>query len=285
MVGAVLVGTLTSSMTQLRILHNEKAAKLSKLRKYLRDNAISYRLTLRVTRNAQHAIQEQENYIPEAHVELLELVSEPLRIELHFELYAKILKEHPFFEEMTLLCPHIMQKVCHTSTSIVTVATGDIIFNLGEIPPKPKMIFVATGSLSYNVPNPASLSSTRNGNAKTRRTVSRLTVKHEFLAHGEWIAEPVLWTHWMHRGILTATNDCRLCLIDASKFMDAVSAFDHDEFNPKVYAAGFVAAINSTTTSGLDDCTRGLETIALEKLQAYMEKMSEAKLKAGTGSR
>merc|ERR1712032_1246131 len=69
---------------------------MNRLRKYLLDNAISYILTMRVQRSAQHALLEQQNYIPEGHVELLELVSEPLRIELHFELYSRILKCHPF---------------------------------------------------------------------------------------------------------------------------------------------------------------------------------------------
>merc|ERR1712032_1566621 len=102
-------------MTQLNILANEKVTKMSMLRKYLQQNTITYRLTLRVQRNAQHALLEQQNYIPEAHVELLELVSEPLRIELHSELYGRILRNHPFFEEYIEACPHIMQKVCHVA--------------------------------------------------------------------------------------------------------------------------------------------------------------------------
>merc|ERR1711972_1283453 len=122
---------------------------MTMLRKYLVDNRVSNRLTLRVQRNAQHALLEQEHYIPEAHVEMLELVFEPLRIELHFELYARVLKNHPFFDEYIDACPHIMQKVCHSSPSMMGVSSGDIIFNVGEIPPKPKMIIVTSGTLTY----------------------------------------------------------------------------------------------------------------------------------------
>jgi len=276
MMGAVLVSSLTSSMTQLRILANEKSTKLTTLRRYLNDNGISNRLALRVQRNAHHAMLEQQRYIPEANVELLTLVSEPLRIELHFEMYAKVLANHPFFDEYTYSCPHIMQKVCHSATSMTQVSNGDIVFNVGEIPPKPKMILVVSGTLHYV---PMSVSGRAGGRvSRTSRKSRRSTTVVPALkggvdlAAGQWISEPVLWTHWMHRGILTATHDCRLCLLDAQRFGDTVCAFDLDEFNPKVYAAEFVKGLN-TCNEELSDIPLGLEMRALDKLEKVIERM------------
>merc|ERR1712217_338750 len=101
------------------------------------------------------------------------------------------------------------------------------------------------------------------------------------LSHGDWMGEPVLWTHWMHRGILSAGADSRLCLLDAYKFQATVSAFDHEEFNPKVYAAGYVESLNQSKEQ-LSDVTRGMETHAMEKLQSYIFQIGKARLKANT---
>merc|ERR1712232_929260 len=98
------------------------------------------------------------------------------------------------------------------------------------------------------------------------------------LEAGQWISEPVLWTHWMHRGILTATSDCRLCLLDAFKFQDTIGGFDHEDFNPKVYAAGFVEGLNNS--KDLTDIACGLEAQALASLVNYIEKLGQAKMNA-----
>lgn len=281
MVGTVLVSSLTSSMTHLNILANEKKTKMTMLRKYLLDNKITSRLTTRVQRNAQHALLEQQQYIPEAHVELLQLVSEPLRIELHFELYATVFQKHPFFAEYIDACPHIMHKVCHTAPSMVGVSAHDIIFNVSEIPPKPKMIFVTSGTLIY-IP----LAKAGGGGGRqsmSRKSLANLqSISTNGLPHGAieleagaWVAEPVLWTHWMHRGILTAKTDARLCLVDAQRFQDQVSAFDHDEFNPKVYATGYVDGLNKCDE--LSDLAQGIEASALAKLQNHMDRLAENK--------
>lgn len=269
MMGAVLVGSLTSSMTQLRMLANEKSTKLLLLRRYLNDNTISTRLALRVQRNAQHAMIEQQRYIPEVNVELLNMVSEPLRIELHFELYAKILMNHPFFEEYIYTCPHIMQKVCHSAATMTMVSIGDIIFNVGEIPPKPKMIVLVSGALHYRSLG-AHGSASRCRKSRRGATMADKTKLGTNLNPGQWVAEAVMWTHWMHRGVLTATTDCRLCLLDAQKFGETVGAFDHDGFNPKLYAAQYVKGLNSGEE--LSDLVSGLEQHALDKVKKIVFK-------------
>merc|ERR1712228_997402 len=122
------------------------------------------------------------------------------------------------------------------------------------------------------------------GNQKNqRRSVAapRMTIKGEDLTQGQWISEPVLWTHWMHRGILRAACDSRLCLLDAHKFQDVVGTFDHDDFNPMVYAAGFVDGLNNCKDL-LTDVARGMETRALDKLEHYMEKLEKAREQANT---
>lgn len=225
-VAAVFVSSITSSMTQLNIIGSQRSQQLSVLRRYLTQSKISSKLALRVQRNAQHAMNEQQRLMPESSVELLTLVSEPLRSELHFEMYSPIFSQHPFFSHYTMEAPQVMRKVCHYASAMSLVSSGDVIFSTGEIPAEPKMYVVCSGTLQY-----------------THDDGMISTVEK-----GRFLAEATLWTKWMHRGVLTATSDCRLCTLDATKFQVISGQFSQSYFNPKIYAAAFVDALNQQGT-------------------------------------
>merc|ERR1719203_272229 len=105
--GAVLVSTLTSLITQLVIDGSEQNRQLSLLCRYLEQNRISKRLALRLTRNAKHVMTERRKMIHEDVVQITQLVTEPLRMELHFEIYGPSLNNHPFFELYMIACPYV----------------------------------------------------------------------------------------------------------------------------------------------------------------------------------
>lgn len=222
---AAFVSGLTSEMTRLHILASQQARQLSVLNRYLKQCRISDHLSIRVQRNAQHALHEQQRLMPESEVELLHLVSEALREELHFEMYSPVLEVHSFFAVYTSECPQVIRKVCHIAMSTLLISTGDVVFNAGEIPQLPKMYIVCSGTLDY-IP--------LSGN-----------VIEVFSEH--WLSEAVLWTHWMHRGVLKATHDGRLCCLDALRFQEIVGCFDHSpqQIDPKNYARLYVEHLNS----------------------------------------
>lgn len=223
---AVFVSRLTSSMTRLHMLSNTQAQQLVALRRYLGQNGITSKLALRIQKNAQHAISEQQHQTPEDKVELLQLVSEPLLMELHFELFFPALQWHPFFGPYMEECPHVMRKVCHLAMQIAQVHPGDVVFNAGEIPLHPRMYILTSGTLLYTA------------------MVSADTVSVEPF---QWLSEGTLWTHWMHRGVLVAKQNCRLCILDATKFQNIAGRFEHPHsFNPRAYATHFVDELNST---------------------------------------
>jgi hypothetical protein len=231
---AAFISTLTSSMTQLNIIGSQHSQQLSQMRKYLYQNGISNRLALRVMRNAQHAIQEQTRMMPEEGVTLLKHVSEPLRLELHFEMYSPILTKHPWILRYTVECPQVMRKVCHFGTSFEIVSQGDILFNAGEIPAKPVMYIVVYGQCTYCT----------TGMQETE------------VKEGAWIAEATLWTpQWMHRGVLTASSDSRLCLLDSAIFREIAGQFHHIDFDPRPYAKAFVSKLNEMENGDVTDLT------------------------------
>lgn len=229
--GAVFLGILTSSMTQLYIIGSTQTTQLTVLRRYLTQNGISKSLSLRVQRNAQHSMAERQTAMPEAAVELINVVSEPLRVELHYEMYSKVVGIHPFFRRYMAECPHVMRKVCHGAVSMAPVSLGDVIFNVGEIPSVPKMFIISKGELVYMT------------------DAGRKTT----LGPGDWLSEMTLWVHWVHRGMLTATTDTMMHTIDAKEFQRIASSFEHLSFDPRSYAHDFLEMLNTTPQSEITD--------------------------------
>jgi hypothetical protein len=229
MMAAICISDLTSSMTRLHILSSHQSRQLAILRRYLQQNGISDKLSLRMQRNALHAISEQQRLMAEHHVELLTTVSEPLRVELHFEMYSPVLEVHPFFFDYIKECPQVMCRVCHQAMSTLLVSHGDIIFTVGEIPVNPQMYIVCNGIMEY-VPAAGAVTE---------------------VSSEQWLSEGALWTHWMHRGVLKGTTDGRLCVLDAKLFAGIVSMFDDQAVDPKDYAVHYVDQLNEAEKEGL----------------------------------
>lgn len=81
-VALVMMGVFTSGLTQQYIIGGSGARQLATLKRYLKQNNVSKVITKRVCRNAKHAISG--DLTPES-VELLQVISEPLKVELAFE--------------------------------------------------------------------------------------------------------------------------------------------------------------------------------------------------------
>merc|ERR1740121_1077487 len=166
---------------------------------------------------------ENQLSMPESSVVLIKKVSEPLRVEVHYEMYSPILSVHPFFVRYMEECPHVIRKVCHQAMEKVNVSLGDTIFNIGEIPSKPKMLIVMSGQLLYTPMVGAK------GNVN----------------EGQWISEAPLWVNWVHRGLLVAVHDSHLCALSVKEFHTIAEQFEHTDFNPRDYAYKFAEGLNN----------------------------------------
>lgn len=230
--GAALVSTLTSLITQFLIEGSHSNGQIKILRKYLEQNKISKHLAVRLTRNARWALLERRQMVHEEFVEIVGMLSEPLRMELRFEIYGPSLSAHPFFELWIVVCPAVTKRICHKAMSMMLVAAGDIVFDAGEIPTNPRMYIINHGLLDYGTQGGHSLE----------------------VGKSSWVAEPALWVSWTHRGILTATEDSRLYTLDAREFQAIASHFEYgQDFDPRVYAERVATHLNSMDARDVTD--------------------------------
>merc|ERR1711920_623489 len=128
---AAVVSNITSLLTHLNMMASQDSQKMTQLQHYLFDNKISTAVSLRVQRGAQHALQEQKRNLCEKGIELIFLISEPLRMDLHYEIGMPVLCMHPFFRIYTQVSKPLMRQVCHEAVSRLQLSCGDVLFNEG----------------------------------------------------------------------------------------------------------------------------------------------------------
>jgi hypothetical protein len=236
-------------MTQLFFLTNQESKQLSAMKRYLRQNAITKELSFRVIRNAQAAQKMQKERLPAKAVGIEDLVSLPIQIEVHFEMYSPFLAPHPFFAAFLKDNGHVVRKVCHSAMSTIFNSLGDVIFHFGEA--AEEMLIVSSGSVRY--------------------TWGAFGV--EDLTEGSWISEPVLWTNWAHRGSLLAKEDCRCCRINAAAFQEIMGRFHLNRFDPIRYAEAFVNFLSGKPAGEVNDLPFAQEADLPDEMQMQGENL------------
>jgi hypothetical protein len=226
--GAVFLSTLTSNMTQLYFLTRDQSQQLGSMNRYLRQNAVSKALSLRVVRNAQCALQMRKKQMPETEAGIEDLVSLPLRTELHFEMYNPQLLPHIFFDMFIKDNAHVVRKICHSAMSTTFNALGDVVFHFGET--ADRVTIITAGMLSY-----------------------QWASSQEECEVGTFLSEAVLWTHWTHRGLLTVQEDCRCVQLNAEAFQQIVSRFQLTNFDPIKYAEAFLSLMRDMPSEDVSD--------------------------------
>merc|ERR1719378_993825 len=79
------------------------------------------------------------------------MLSEPLVIELHFEVYLPWLSVHAFFQRFAAGHGSTFRNICHNVISTVQLSRGDVLFSPGQS--AKYMFFVKSGFVYYKPPH------------------------------------------------------------------------------------------------------------------------------------
>mmetsp|Transcript_22331 Transcript_22331/g.40637 ORF Transcript_22331/g.40637 Transcript_22331/m.40637 type:complete len:899 (-) Transcript_22331:34-2730(-) len=228
-ISATFVSSLTTALTHLRMITSQQSSNLSKLRRFLVDQSISRELAVRIQRNAQFSLLERAKNAPESSVELLKMISNPLLVEMHFEIHSHWIMAHPFFFLYHDVNPAGVRKVCHVAVSTGSLSKGDVLFHDLEVATNMRMYWITRGGIDYK--------------QEDKEMVA--------VEKGTWLCEAVLWTSWTHCGTARANTECRLLVLDATKFQEIVGSFPSD--HAAQYASEYVDLINSQGPINLSD--------------------------------
>lgn len=265
-----LVSSITSNMTRLHIISRGQQAQIALLRRYLSCRHISQQLSARVQLNAAHALEMKHNNVQEGDVELLHVVSEPLLMELHFEIYSPILLLHPFFHAYYVSAASVMRKICHVCVHTMTLMAGDVLFQNGEVPTNRHMLFCKQGRMRYE-------HASRESQFAEHNTMKSLdsrfgNPKNSMVHNNQWACEAVVWTNWVYCGTLQATDVTDLMVLDGEMFCMIANKYQGPLFRPFSYAEKYVTKLNEQALRATDLGT-GIDSVALVD-EAYGEEMS-----------
>lgn len=243
---ASFISRITAAMTRLQILSGQKGMLFSSLRQFLSSNGISEQLGIRVLASAKYLVAEKDKNQQEEDIELLNMLSEPLLIEIHYEVHASHLNEHPFFRRYNHFEPLAIQKLCHSAVKVLHLATGDVLFAQGEEPTDPRMFFVLTGILLYIKDFDG------DGCVDADEMVE--------VTKPMWVCEPVLWVKWTHAGHLRAASHCSVLALSAAKFGSVISDYRNTSY-PAQYAAQITNMMNlAQKDDDVDDLCENIDT-------------------------
>jgi len=139
-----------------------------------------------------------------------------------FEMHSPELVTHPFCETLKEAMPAVMHRLCRIALHLQLYAIEDYIFHAGD--EGKKMFFIKSGELDYVT-------------VAMRRPVP--------INPKDWLAEPVLWTAWRHRGSLQACFESELIAVDPKQFMSVMSVHPRPWNYATTYANAFIQCLNS----------------------------------------
>jgi len=232
------VSSLTSSMTHLRNIRTNETRQFWLLRRYLRDQNIPGELSRRIQRYLEYAYQRRQNRVQATEVNVLNLLSERLKDELHHEAYVDLIQVHPLFAQL-----NPRNKLFFKATKSEAMAQGDHVFSFGF---RAKCMYTLQESMSnsegleYIMPDDDG-----RGGSKTHHVTGI-----------EWLCETSLWLEcWMHMGDMMAISECHIVQVDASKFTKAVIRSPMAAVTAQAYAYRFLDTVNATAKCNLTDLT------------------------------
>jgi len=190
------VSSITSAMTQLHQSNRFKSKQREDIRRYISDNKLSLELGNRIVAFVRKHRAGSRKRVHEQEIEILKVLPESLRVQLHWEVYEPVLRPHPFFFNSLEVDEGGVLDICHHALSEMSLGSSQELFTPCQ--PATKMYFVVSGVLEYF-----------HGSSDTEMAE---------ISRGQWCVEAALWIKWDHEGRLAAVSHCELVVLDASTF-------------------------------------------------------------------
>mmetsp|Transcript_48789 Transcript_48789/g.115969 ORF Transcript_48789/g.115969 Transcript_48789/m.115969 type:complete len:832 (-) Transcript_48789:73-2568(-) len=227
---SVFVSSTTSLISRLVVMQSARSKQLWVLRGFLRQHKFTPELRDRVLRYVKTALGHQKSLIHRNDVELLSLLSEPLREEVQLNLHMSTLSAHPLFKILSVASTAVMRKISVDALMETSYSRSDVIFSVGEH--LDKMSFIVLGICRYTT--------VHHSNNDGVTTV--------LLRSPDSFGEAVLWTRWHSRGTMEADADCTILELKGDTFRKSIVRHHMVRSIVQHYAKAFLEVLNAAAS-------------------------------------
>jgi len=249
---STFISSITTAMTTLRRLNFERSKQRDSIRRYVSENRVSLELSNRITAFLRTHNFLAKRRVHESDIQVFKVLPEPLRVQLHWEVYTPRITPHPFFHHFDSVDAHGFLEICHLAMSEEHVGTCQELFTLGST--GTKMHFVQSGVLEYYH--------------------GKIDMHPFEVTEGQWVCEATLWIRWEHRGRLSAVTPSEFVSMDAGRFRAVVTRRPHMRGACREYAVNFMHVAQSWGQEVPPDIGPAFDVL-LELAQQAFEHVSE----------
>lgn len=217
-----IISNITSSINTVKHLTGKYDTDLARLRRYFRQENISRKLLMHVTRYADNNIRPRMRQLHLTDVDLLQSLPKPLYLEVVGEIYGSILASHGFFKLLSVTHGLVLEKIGDVLKLEVLSEDAPLFSPSQEAR---HMYFLTVGELVYSL---------QRGFQLETRTISPFC----------GFCEAVLWTPWVFHGEAVALRPSELLSLCSYKFYNVL--LEHKNVVPIAvdYALEYLKELN-----------------------------------------
>jgi len=258
---SVFVSSTTSMITKLMGMQSSRSQQLWILKGFLLQHHFAPELRDRVLRYVQTALGNRRDLIHRSDVDLLNMLSQPLREEVQMQLHLVTLRCHPLIKLCSLANRRMMQKLTAEALQEMAFSRSDTIFS--PLEHTDKMSFVVAGVLRYTpysnssgkeLPSDSVAEAVLDADSDSQHD-SHQGSNHPadvLLGPSDFFCEAPLWTKWSCRGTMVADADCDLLDVIGASFRKSVKQHHIMTNLVKQYAAAFIEVLNLASAGCLE---------------------------------
>lgn len=211
--GSTLISLLSAYMIELQHMREDQTRKLKTLQRYLLQHNLNHTTAVRVQKQVKEKLSRAKQ-LTEEDVPVLAMLSNSLRAQIRIESFVPHLQCYPFFRLWADLDSSALEKLSISAVNFFFLAQGDDLFRAGAHAHQAYML--VNGVIRY-APR-LLIQEKRRSLGETHNAAGEDSVVSE----GKWLAEAALWMHWIHMGMAEAAGSCKVCVVDAEKFVKVV---------------------------------------------------------------
>lgn len=193
-----VISSMTATLTQLKMLRQERERVMLTLEKFLRRKTISREVALSVRKQVT-ARMTRTKPLQMEDVEGLSMLSVGLRQDLMLDLSRTHLRTQQIFRVVDQSDVSVLRQICTTGVKFKVLMEQDILFMQDKV--CDETFFVMSGSVKY---------------------VQKPIREELFVGEKQWLSWVALWSHWTHVGTAEAESSSEVLTMHADSVFQSV---------------------------------------------------------------